>query len=35
MKEAWKPAIMDRRLPARLNELSDRPEGSLAFPICA
>jgi MscS family membrane protein len=23
---------MDRRLPARLNELSDRPEGSLAFP---
>jgi MscS family membrane protein len=24
--------IMDRRLPARLNELSDRPEGSLAFP---
>jgi MscS family membrane protein len=24
--------IMDRRLPARLNELSDRPEGSLAYP---
>jgi MscS family membrane protein len=24
--------IIDRRLPARLNRLSDRPEGSLAFP---
>ncbi len=24
--------IIDRRLPARLNQLSDRPEGSLAFP---
>jgi MscS family membrane protein len=24
--------IMDRRLPARLNQLSNRPEGSLAFP---
>jgi len=24
--------IMDRHLPARLNELSNRPEGSLAFP---
>jgi len=24
--------IMDRRLPARLNELSDRPEGSLTYP---
>jgi MscS family membrane protein len=23
---------IDRRLPARLNQLSDRPEGSLAFP---
>jgi MscS family membrane protein len=23
--------VLDRRLPARLNELSDRPEGSLAF----
>ena len=25
--------ILDRRLPARLNEVSDRPEGSLAFLI--
>jgi MscS family membrane protein len=24
--------VLDRRLPARLNELSDRPEGSLIFP---
>jgi len=24
--------VLDRRLPARLNQLSDRPEGSLAFP---
>lgn len=24
--------VLDRRLPARLNELSDRPEGSLAYP---
>ena len=23
--------VLDRRLPARLNELSDRPEGSLPF----
>jgi MscS family membrane protein len=25
--------VLDRRLPARLNELSDRPEGSLANPL--
>jgi MscS family membrane protein len=24
--------VMDRRLPTRLNQLSDRPEGSLSFP---
>jgi MscS family membrane protein len=24
--------VLDRRLPARLNEVSDRPDGSLAFP---
>ena len=26
-------AVIDRRLPARLNQISDRPEGSLPDPL--